>query len=222
MGSETSFALLPTIVTLVALGIAAWVGWIAQQTLNRNATPPQVECFLRPRPSNTVFDFVITNTGPGSAYNVGWKIDADEQDFKAHVFNPGIPLSKKVPFSVIEPGGCRTTLFGFGPSLLNTSGSQDGVAIKPFMVTVTFEWRLPWAKNLSKKCKTVEIDAGQFSDIIPDWEKEKEKEKDSKNLEAISKHLKEIRNEIIKTTRYSDTRVKRQLTGARSEVEDVD
>ena len=109
-------------------------------------------------------------------------------------------------------------MFGSGPSLLNTRGSQDGVAIKPFTVAVTFEWKLPWAKNLNKECQTVEIDARQFSDIIPDWEKEK----DSKNLEAISKHLKEIRNEIIKTTRYSDTRVKRQLTGARSEVEDVD
>ena len=214
MGFESCFVLLTTI---VALGIAAWAAWTAQQTLKRNATP-QLECFLRPRPSNRVFDFVITNTGSGSAYNVGWKIDADEQDFKAHVLNPGMPLSKAVPFSVIEPGGCRTTLFGFGTSLLNTSGSQDGVPIKPFKVTVTFEWRLPWAKNLSKECETVEIDAGQFSDIIPDWEKEK----DSKNLEAISKHLKEIRNEIIKTTRYSDTRVKRQLTGARSEVEDVD
>ena len=171
-----------------------------------------------PTPIKYGFDFVITNTGSGSAYNVGWKIDADEQDFKAHVFNPGMPLSKAVPFSVIEPGGYRTTLFGSGPSLLNTRGSQDGVAIKPFTVTVAFEWKLPWAKNLSKECKTVEIDARQFSDIIPDWEKEK----DSKNLEAISKHLKEIRNEIIKTTRYSDTRVKRQLTGARSEVEDVD
>ena len=72
--------------------------------------------------------------------------------------------------------------------------------------------------DLSKECTTVEINARQFSDIIPDWEKEK----DSKNLETIGKHLKEIQNEIIKITRYSDTRVKRQLTGARSEVEDVD
>ena len=84
--------------------------------------------------------------------------------------------------------------------------------------TVTFEWKLPWAKNLSKECKIVEINVRQFSDIIPDWEKEK----DSKNLETIGKHLKEIQNEIIKITRYSDTRVKRQLTGARSEIEDVD
>ena len=217
MDFETSLGLLTAMTTIVALGIAAWAAWTAQQTLKRNAAP-QLECFLRPRPSNTVFDFVIINTGSGSAYNVGWKIDADEQDFKAHVLNPGMPLSKEVPFSVIEPGGCRTTLFGFGPSLLNTSGSQDGVAIKPFTVTVTFEWKLPWAKNLSKECKTVEINARQFSDIIPDWEKEK----DSKNLETIGKHLKEIQNEIIKITRYSDTRVKRQSTGARSEVEDVD
>ena len=114
MDFETSLGLLTAI---VALGIAAWAAWTAQQTLKRNAAP-QLECFLRPRPSNTVFDFVIINTGSGSAYNVGWKIDADEQDFKAHVLNPGMPLSKEVPFSVIEPGGCRTTLFGFGPSLL--------------------------------------------------------------------------------------------------------
>ena len=68
---------------------------------------------------------MIINTGSGSAYNVGWKIDADEQDFKAHVLNPGMPLSKEVPFSVIEPGGCRTTLFGFGPSLLNRHSSYQ-------------------------------------------------------------------------------------------------
>ena len=103
MDFGTSLGLLSAI---VALGIAAWAAWTAQQTLKRNAAP-QLECFLRPRPSNTVFDFVIINTGSGSAYNVGWKIDADEQDFKAHVLNPGMPLSKEVPFSVIEPGGCR-------------------------------------------------------------------------------------------------------------------
>ena len=84
MDFETSLGLLTAI---VALGIAAWAAWTAQQTLKRNAAP-QLECFLRPRPSNTVFDFVIINTGSGSAYNVGWKIDADEQDFKAHVLNP--------------------------------------------------------------------------------------------------------------------------------------
>ena len=50
MGFETSFGLLTAI---VALGIAAWAAWTAQQTLKRNATP-QLECFLRPRPSNTV------------------------------------------------------------------------------------------------------------------------------------------------------------------------
>ena len=88
--------------TIVTLGKAAWAAWTAQQNLKRNVAP-QLECFLRPRPSNTVFDFVIINTGLGSAYNVWWKIDADEQDFKAHVLNPGMPLSKEVPFSVISP-----------------------------------------------------------------------------------------------------------------------
>ena len=70
MDFETSLGLLTAIVAIVALGIAAWAAWTAQQTLKRNAAP-QLECFLRPRPSNTVFDFVIINTGSGSAYNVG-------------------------------------------------------------------------------------------------------------------------------------------------------
>ena len=78
MDLETSLGLLTVIVTIAALGIAAWAAWTAQQTLKHNAAP-QLECFLRPRPSNTVFDFVIINAGSGSAYNVGWKIDADEQ-----------------------------------------------------------------------------------------------------------------------------------------------
>ena len=65
MDFGTSLGLLTAI---VALGIAAWAAWTAQQTLKRNAAP-QLECFLRPRPSNTVFDFVIINTGSGSAYN---------------------------------------------------------------------------------------------------------------------------------------------------------
>ena len=216
MDLETSFRLFAVVTSVFALGIAAWAAWTAQQTLKRNATP-QIECFLCPRPSSSVFDFVIMNTGSGSAYNVGWKIDADEQDFKAHTFDPGTPLSKEVPFSVIEPGGCRTTLFGSGPFLLNTKGSQDRVAIKPFTVTVTFEWKLPWAKNRREECKSVAIDARQFSDIIPDWGKKK----DSENLEAISKYVKEIRTEIIKITRYTDAWVKRQPTGS-VKVEDAD
>ena len=161
------------------------------------------------------FDFVITNTGSGSAYNVGGRSTQMNRTSRRtfsirHTALEGSTVqrhrTRRMPDNFVRV--CRLSLIQEGRKMV--------FAIKPFTVTVTFEWKLPWAKNLSKECKTVEIDARQFSDIIPDWEKEK----DSKNLEAISKHLKEIRNEIIKTTRYSDTRVetsinRREIRGRR-------
>ena len=88
----------------------------AGQTLTRSVTP-QIECYLRARQSSQVFDFVIANFGLGSAYCVGFKLDADEDDFDAHK----VIMKQRgtdTPFSIIEPGGQITNMFGFGPGLL--------------------------------------------------------------------------------------------------------
>ena len=125
---------------LVAVVVAGFSCRTAYLTLVRSVTP-QIHCYLRVRPSNHVFDLVVANFGLGSIYNVGLEIHADEEDFKAHSV---IMAWRKTefPFSIIEPSGCVTTMFGTGPSLLGQEA-----ALKPFGATVTYEWQPFWKKR---------------------------------------------------------------------------
>ena len=76
------------------------------------------------------FDFVIANFGTGSAYNVGFTVHADDEDFKAHHVIMRGRGTTDTPFSIIEPGGRITSVFGSGPGLLG----GDNTALKPFKV----------------------------------------------------------------------------------------
>ena len=68
-------SVLVAIVTLVVLWFALR---LASRTLTRSVIP-QIECYLRARPSSHMLDFVIANFGLGSAYHVGFSLDADEE-----------------------------------------------------------------------------------------------------------------------------------------------
>ena len=74
---------LSVLVAIVAVVVLVFTLRQAGQTLTRSVIP-QIECYLRTRPSSHVFDFVIANFGLGSAYRVSFSIDADEEDFAAH------------------------------------------------------------------------------------------------------------------------------------------
>ena len=125
----------------------------------------------------------------GNAHNVAWEIEADEEDFKSHVAAFGPPLKKAVPFSTIEAGGCRATSFGVLPSLLNTHGS-DLVAMKPFTVTVTFEWTLPWTTRRQRGETQQTIDVRQFAELF--WDvKENHIAKVAKALEGLESIVRE-------------------------------
>ena len=126
----------------------------AGQTLTRSVTP-QIECYLRARQSSQVFDFVIANFGLGSAYCVGFKLDADEDDFDAHK----VIMKQRgtdTPFSIIEPGGQITNMFGFGPGLLG----QDP-ALKPFRASVTSS--RDWFRSEKGCCRGAEGRASENS-----------------------------------------------------------
>ena len=121
--------------------LVLWFGMrIGSRTLVRSVTP-QVECFLRPRPSSQIFELVIANYGLGSAYNVSLNLEADEDDFTAHrVSIEWLPT--EMPFGIIEPNGSVTTFFGMGQYLM---GNEP--FLKPFEAVVEYEWQLFWAKR---------------------------------------------------------------------------
>ena len=169
------------------LAVAVWATWTARRSL-KVAVSPQIECFLRPQQASPLVDFVIQNTGAGNAYNVGWKIEADEHDFKSHVGDIGPPLEKAVPFSVVEAGGVRTTSFGVLPHLMNAAGA-DGVPMKPFVVTITFEWTFPWTNRRRRAETKQEIDVRQFEELI--WN-QTDLQKAVKALEALESNIREV------------------------------
>ena len=154
----------------------------AGQTLTRSVTP-QIECYLRARQSSQVFDFVIANFGLGSAYCVGFKLDADEDDFDAHK----VIMKQRgtdTPFSIIEPGGQITNMFGFGPGLLG----QDP-ALKPFRASVTYEWQPFWSQRRRVEERHYDIDVRAFSGLVPEWKKDEV-------AEALKAELPKIANAI--------------------------
>ena len=155
-------SVLVAIVTLVVLWFALR---LASRTLTRSVIP-QIECYLRARPSSHMFDFVIANFGLGSASHVGFSLDADEEDFAAH----NVIMKQRrtdTPFSIVEPGGQIINVFGMSPSLLG----QDPV-LKPFTVVVTYEWQPFWSKQRCKETRHYNIDVRPFSKQVWDVKKD--------------------------------------------------
>ena len=116
---------LSVLVAIVAVVVLVFTLRRAGQTLTRSVIP-QIECYLRARPSSHVFDFVIANFGLGSAYHVSFSLDADEEDFAAH----NVIMKQRrtdTPFSIVEPGGQIVNMFGIGPSLLGKESCFEAV-----------------------------------------------------------------------------------------------
>ena len=160
-----SSVVLPALSILVALATLVFTLRWTGRTLTRSVTP-QIECFLRVRESSQVFDFVIANFGLGSAYRVGFKLDVDEEDFDSH----NVTMEQReaaIPFSVVEPGGQITNMFGIGPSL---AGKDP--PLKPFTATVTYEWQPFWSSNRRVAKRRYDMDIRPFLGLVPEWKKD--------------------------------------------------
>ena len=171
---------LSVLVALSTLVVLLFTLRRASQTLTRSVTP-QIECYLRVRQSSQVFDFVIANFGLGSAYRVGFKLDVDEEDFDAH----NVTMKQRatdIPFSVVEPGGQITNMFGFGPALLGKDP-----ALKPFTAIVTYEWHPFWSKRRRVEQRHYDIDIRPFLGLVPEWKKDEVAEALKAELPKIAK-----------------------------------
>ena len=160
-----SGVVLPALSILVALATLVltlrWTG----RTLTRSVTP-QIECYLRVRQSSQVFDLVIANFGLGSAYRVGFQLDVDEEDFDAH----SVIMKQRateIPFSVVEPGGEITNMFGTGPALLG-----EDPPLNPFAAVVTYEWQPFWSRRRRLEKRHYDIDVRPFLGLVPEWKKD--------------------------------------------------
>ena len=153
-----------SLLAVVAVITALWAGRTAYRTLVGSISPT-IYCYLRPRPSSHVFDFVIANHGRGVAYNVTFAIEADEVDFKTHSVMMNVRKSP-VPFPALEPDGIITSLFGTSPFLLGEA--RDPLA--PFSVEVQYEWKAWWMWRQRTEKRTFNLDARAYRGLIPQWE----------------------------------------------------
>lgn len=163
-----SDVVLPGMSILVALSMLVvmvfTLRWSAR-TLTRSVTP-QIDCYMRVRKSSQVFDFVIANFGLGSAYRVGFRLDVDEADFDAH----NVIMKQRatdIPFTVVEPGGQITNMFGTGPALLGVDPP-----LKPFTAIVTYEWKPFWSKRRRVEKRQYDIDVRPFLGLVPEWKRD--------------------------------------------------
>ena len=172
-----ALSVLAAFATLVVLVFT--LRWSAR-TLKRSVTP-QIECYLRVRQSSQVFDFVIANFGLGSAYRVGFRLHVDEKDFDAH----SVIMKQRatdIPFSVVEPGGEITNLFGTGPALLG-----GDPPLNPFTAIVTYEWQPFWSKRRRVEERRYDIDVRPFLGLVPEWKKDDVAEALKAELPKIAK-----------------------------------
>ena len=175
-----SGVVLPALSILVALAALVFTLRWTGRTLTRSVTP-QIECYLRVRQSSQVFDFVIANFGLGSAYRVGFQLDVDEEDFDAH----SVIMKQRatdIPFSVVEPGGEITNMFGTGPALLG-----GDPPLNPFTATVRYEWQPFWSKRRRIEERRYDIDVRPFLGLVPEWKKDDVAEALKAELPKIAK-----------------------------------
>lgn len=177
-----SGVVLPALSILVALATLVFTLRWAARTLTRSVTP-QIECYLRVRESSQVFDLVIANFGLGSAYRVGFQLEVDEEDFDAH----NVAMKQRgtdIPFSVVEPSGRITNMFGFGPALLGKDPP-----LKPFKATVRYEWQPFWSKRRRVEERRYDIDVRPFLGLVPEWKKDEVAETLKAELPKIAKAI---------------------------------
>ena len=193
---------LPGLSVLVALSTVVVLLFTlrrAGQTLTRSVTP-QIECYLRVRQSSQVFDFVIANFGLGSAYRVGFRLDVDEEDFDAH----NVILKQRatdIPFSLVEPGGQITNMFGFGPGLLGKDP-----ALKPFTAIVTYEWHPFWSNRRRIEQRHYDMDVRPFLGLVPEWKKDEVAEVLKAELPKIAKAVGATQRPPVRADRKSSGR----------------
>ena len=177
-----SGVVLPALSILVALTTLVFTLRWAARTLTRSVTP-QIECYLRVRESSQVFDFVIANFGLGSAYRVGFQLEVDEEDFDAH----NVAMKQRatdIPFSVVEPSGRITNMFGFGPALLGKDPP-----LKPFKATVKYEWQPFWSRRRQVEKRHYDMDVRPFLGLVPEWKKDEVAEALKAELPKIAKAI---------------------------------
>ena len=195
-----SRVVLPALSILVALATLVFTLRWAGRTLTRSVTP-QIECYLRVRQSSQVFDFVIANFGLGSAHRVGFQLDVDEEDFDAH----NVTMKQRatdIPFSVVEPGGQITNMFGFGPPLLGKDPP-----LKPFRAIVTYEWQPFWSRRRRVEQRHYDIDVRPFLGLVPEWKKDEVAEALKAELPKIAKAVGATQRPPVPADRKSSGRV---------------
>lgn len=179
--------LLPVLSVLISAAVAVLIGFTLLWTQRAvvGSVVPQIECYLRPLASNPgICEFVIANTGLGSAKNVSYRFECDEEDFKAH----SVWLTKRVtdpPFQVIVGKSEITSKFGSFVPLL------EEPPLKPFQVVVDYEWKPFYRTKWKHEQRIFALDAAPFTEMIPDWEKSK-----NEVAEILKQHLPGITDAI--------------------------
>ena len=102
------------------------------------------------------------------------------------------------PFSVVEPGGQITNMFGFGPGLLG----KDPV-LKPFKAIVTYEWQPFWSKRRRIEKRHYDIDVRPFSGLVPERKKDEVAEALKAELPKIAKAIGVIQRPPVPADRKS-------------------
>lgn len=184
--------LLPVLSVLISVAVAVLIGFTLLWTKRAvvGSVVPQIECYLRPLASSPVVcEFVVANTGLGSAKNLSYRFDCDEQDFKAH----SVWLKKREtdsPFRTIVGKSEITSKFGSFVPLLKDP------PLKPFQVVIDYEWKPFYRKKWRHEQRTFALDAAPFAQLIPDWERGT-----NEVAEILKRHLPGIGEAIKDLTR---------------------
>ena len=144
--------------------------------LREDAKKPLILAKLKPTPEHGDFiQLVLENLGQGSALNVRFRLDGDEEDFVKHEMMPVRGTAE--PINFMSPGESEIYELGAGRALFKPS------TMKPFSVVIEYE-----DVDGQSYEKRIVLDVKQFDGLA--WPRASVAWRQMAALEGIVNHLK--------------------------------
>ena len=144
--------------------------------LREDAKKPLILVKLKPKPEHGDFiQIVLGNLGQGSALNVRFRLDGDEEDFVKHEMMPVRGTAEPITF--MSPGESEIYELGAGRTLFKPS------TMKPFSVVIEYE-----DVDGQSYEKRIVLDVKQFDGLA--WPGASVAWRQMAALENIAKHFK--------------------------------
>jgi|GEM_PF-2099373 len=135
--------------------------WRENRLLHQAGSEPRVVAHFDMHPDGTgAVNMSLSNIGTGSALDVYFELEADQEDFTQYSIQLDI-ARKRAPMTLISQGEKVSFLFGISFDLFRKKGKGEIKPLNPF--TVVVRWRSINRKE--KFCERYTLDISQYAGL---------------------------------------------------------